>query len=727
MITWLTRHIRLIGLLILVSTVVPLRLLPTARVDNSIEIWLAQDSPEYKAYQDFLNKYGNDEFVVIAGQTDQPLSTQALALQRQLTEKLMQIQQVDTVLTLADLAEYLSRRYPDWQRRLESEPLFQNLLLGTDDHDFGIIAVLKRYDRPVERRATVEKIEAAVASVRKEGIALYLAGAPIVNTALDRGSQAAARTILPAAIVVSLILLGLILRSIGSVAAVLCSVSVTVIWTAGLMILAGRTFNMVTVVLPSLLFVLSLAGGVHVTVRYQTLWGAVGKVRRALGDTLAQTVKPVTLSALTTGIGFLSLRMSSMQPVIDFGTFTALGTLLSLVCTLTVLPALLSIMPVHIMTAAPAHHWTARWAAFAARHARLTIAAAIAALVICTTLAARVRAEVDVARFFGPQAPVRKSANFIGRNLTGLYSVELDVTPETIHGKGVIELLDRFSQQVSRNHDVAKVIDYATIARCLQGIPHPAALDLPGTGHNPLRQLQRRFIWTRGSMPSYRISVWVRSMAGADFYRLLAQIDQQAAALFGPVGNYTVTGVVPLLNQAQRSLIQTQIKSFALAGIAVLVLIGVFMRSFRAMVAAVLPNIVPVAALFAVMVLAGIALDGATVMIAGIAIGIAADDTVHFLCRFQREKAQGLSCPEAITVAFNRIGRSITYTTIVAMTGFTILLTAEFKPIQYFGLLSAVTMALAWLGDVCVLPACVTWIRLWGAEQDSGVGIQERT
>ena len=112
------------------------------------------------------------------------------------------------------------------------------------------------------------------------------------------------------------------------------------------------------------------------------------------------------------------------------------------------------------------------------------------------------------------------------------------------------------------------------------------------------------------------------------------------------------------------------------------------------------------------MSLLGVPFDTATVMIASIAIGIAADDTIHFLAHFKTEKRSGLTTIDAVDQSLQKAGRAITYTSVVASAGFVILLLAEFQPIQYFGVFTGLTMLAAWTGDVFVLPACVAHLRL---------------
>jgi predicted RND superfamily exporter protein len=202
-------------------------------------------------------------------------------------------------------------------------------------------------------------------------------------------------------------------------------------------------------------------------------------------------------------------------------------------------------------------------------------------------------------------------------------------------------------------------------------------------------------------------------MAGEAFGNLLSDIQSQAHSRLGGKCDYTITGIVPLINQAQNSLIQTQIKSLSLAMGVVLAVMGFALRSIRALLAAILPNLLPILTIFAFMVCFGIVLDSATVMIAGIAIGIAVDDTIHFLSQYRLKRPVCSTTQEAVKQTFASIGRAVTLTSITAVFGFLILLLAPFKPIYYFGILGSLTMLTAWIGDVVILPACAAVLKLW--------------
>ena len=708
----LVHNSRWLAIVCLCSLLLPVYWLRNARVDNSIEVWIGTRSAEYHTYQRFLEKYGNEEFIVVAAQARDPLSETVLSFQEDLGQRLRQVDDVDAVLDISKAASLFARHADNWKDLLRNNMLFRNLLLGENGCTFGLIAWLRQIENPAERKTAVEKVEAAVAEVAAGRQEVHLAGTPLLNVALDRGSQNASRRFLPIALTVSVVLLAVMLRRISGVLAVITAVGVTTIWTIGLMVLAGKTFNMVTVTLPSLLVVLSLSGGIHLAARFQALLAETGDREATLGQALSEVLPPVLLSNVTTAVGFGSLMISDMQPVVAFGQFAAVGMLLSFLFNATVVPGMLSWLCRDHVTAVPVRpHWTMPIGRTVAARRIAVLSAALGVSALSILLMTKIRVESNVLKFFPEDSKISRDYRFVADNLTGLYTIELDTSTASSQGSTLLKEIEQLGQHLLTRPDVAQVIHYRNIATCLDAVPRPAFMAT--ADENPLRQMQRRYLHTENGKLSSRMSILVRTMASTDFYTLLDFTDRQADRIIHQPATYLLTGVVPLLNAAQRSLVSTQIRSFALAASVVLVLIGLFLRSLRAAAVALLPNLLPIFCLFAAMALLGIPLDAATVMIAGVAIGIAADDTIHFLSCYRRERQSGANSADAISRTFEKAGAAITFTSVVAAAGFAILLLAEFKPIQCFGLLAGITMITAWVGDVFILPACVTTLRLW--------------
>jgi uncharacterized protein len=716
---WITRHCRVLTLLCVISTAIPAYFLRDVRINNSTEVWLGSQSRAYQNYRQFLDKYGNEEFVVIAAQAEDPLSETSLALQRQLVQDLKQIEHIETAFSLCTSADLLSEFRSDWKKQIQENDLFRNLLLGDDGRTFGLFVHLGPMEGCSARKETVQEIEQVIASVLPPEMNYYLAGPPFMNVALDRGCLRSAFRLMPLAIIISLVVLIVVLRSVSALIAVLLAVGITTVWTLGLLVGLGRTLNMITIAVPSILFVLSLSGGIHIASRYLSLMSQEYERTQALKQALSEVIRPVFLSNVTTAFGFGSLLISDMVPVKEFGIFTGLGILLSFCFNITVIPGLFRVLPQRVTPGSKAtFHWTARIGTTVFHHYKAVMALSLALFLLTIVLTARTRVKSNVVEFFPEESKVRRDYEFIGEHLTGLYSVEIDASTTNQSGAKLLKALDRLGDQLADRPDVAKVMHYGKIASSFKHIHRPVLMRTSSLPDNPLSDMRKKYRHKEGQTLSLRLSVLIRSMENSDFFDIVDVIHAQAKDLFSNEYSYRITGIAPLANAAQRSLVKTQIASFSIAGTCILLFVGLFMKSFKALLASILPNFLPILSVFSLMVLMNIPLDPATVMIASIAIGIAADDTVHFLAHYKREKQQGHDTLVAIQNSLSIAGRAITYTSIVTSAGFVILLIADFKPIGYFGLFTAVTMVTAWLGDILVLPACVKVLGLWDDCED---------
>jgi len=707
-------HCRWLALVSILTAAVPVYILRNVQIDNATEVWLGTRNPARQDYNDFLAKYGNEEFVVLAGAAEDPLSADALAFQGDLAERLRQVAAVDDVFTLATAAEVLAEFRQDWTDLIRQNTFFRNLLLGADGHTFGMVVYLKKIEGSGTRRAAIEGIEAAIAATTRDGPPMHMVGTPLMNVALDRGSLRNSVRFLPAAIIVAVLILVVTLRGIAPVAAVLCAVGVTTLWAMAIPVAMGKTLNMITVAMPSLLFMLSLSGGIHITSRFLAHVGSQVSPTEATRQALAEVMRPVFLSNVTTALGFGALSVSEMPPVVEFGVFTGIGILLSFLFNVMIVPGVLRLL--HRTVGIPAlarPHWTAAIGQFVCRHHNWGMALALGAFVLSVALTTQARVESNVLEFFSADSTIRQDYEFIGERLTSMYTAEIDVTTASADGSTMLKTIEAMAERIAARPEVAKTLHYKTIAACFKNVPVPIFLPSLADRKNPMKAMLHRYVHRKDGKISLRLSVFVRRMANSEFHVVQDFLEAETRAAILPPATYTLTGITPLAKAGEDALIDTQIRSFALAGGLILVVIGVFMRSTRAAVVAILPNLLPIFSVFAIMTLFDIPFDTATVMIASVAIGIAADDTVHFLAHYKEEKQAGFNTADAVHNSLQKAGPAITYTSIVTAAGFVILLLADFKPIQYFGLFTAITMITAWMGDVFVLPASVAFLRLW--------------
>ncbi len=845
---FLSRHCRLLTFITLISLIIPLAQLPKGRINNNVEMWLSPEKPAFQSYRSFLERYGTEQFIILATQWTDPLSDSALDSQLKLAGEIKNIPAVQNVFDFAsiakkieasqyiysdifkslfsstnttaassipdnmrfstspvkvifktfkaftaiartrstlhtlnistddaaDIADNIALAYkalvsetsncyqtitkssvnssflvfpiqlyvniahsygnissefsrleigdytrffgfnrPDWRTFIRNEPLLHNFIIGSDNQTVGMLITLNN-SKPLPE--TIDAIYSAINSSGLPDNKVFLAGTPVINLELDRGSRSVSARFLPLAIAIGGASLFIIIHNLIGCIAIAITLISSMIWTVGLLFLTGRSLNMVTITLPALLISLALAGNIHIVTHYLALLARGASRTHAIRLTIQTMLFPVFMTCLTTAVGFASIMISDIMPIQDFGLFAALGILISGLFNFTLLPGLLS----YVRTIAPTRQYnTKHWSQLFLRLLPLPRTIIVFSVIILSAgiyFTFKVKANSDTVSFLPTDSRVARDYHAIMNDLTGLYSLEIDINTSDENKKQTADILESLADKFEANTLIAKAIYPGQFKPFIKrlGLPAIAALYFDPANRQFSSMLNRYHSYDSFGN-HWRISLFCRAQGTEQYRQLQHQVENDLEVL-KPFADYTITGLIPLLNDSQSAIVYTQIRSFSIAIVIILLLIGIFMRSFKAMLAAILPNALPIFTLFSFMALANIPLDTATVMIAGIATGIAADDTIHLLACYRIQRKHNKSAKEAFFATFDQTARSITWTSIIAASGFAILLFAPFKPLQYFGLLGSLTMLTAWLSDIIVLPACITLLKLWEPE-----------
>ena len=687
---WITRYRKCLLIVLLFSLIAPLCFITNVGVDNGIDVWLDHQSQAYQQYQDFLRRYGSDEFVVIALETDNPFDKTVLQEQKQLRNALVSISGVRRVLCLADVLPAQTTEVS-----LSESPLM-SLLVSSDKQTVGLFVWPKRFAETEMRQQTVKAIQETVSQILPDETKVHLAGPPLLNVTLDDESKHSAQTFFPVAIGISLLLLGVLFKRPMAVLAVTAPVVVTVIWTIGLMGMCGVTLNMITATLPALLFVLALSNAIHLASRLR--FYSLGTLDRTLiaRQAVSDILFPASVSCFTTAAGFASLMVSGLGPLAQFGLFASVGMIISLPCTLIIVPALYPKETGSVIDRSkfPLRHWSA----VIAKSGVWIVPVSLLLFILCTITLLNLQVESNVLRFFPQRAKIVQDYEYIANNLSGFYTVELDAQTSLGQENNVHEHLAQLARQWQLRPEVAHVLSMATFDE----------------GSDLLEDTFRQdFRVVDGEKVHLRMAILVCAMDSTDFYPLLDSIEHEAQEMLSAYGQVTVTGAVRLLNDMQSRLITIQSRCFALAAMIVLGMIGLLLRSTKALLVSILPNLLPIVAVFAVMVYLDIRLDAATVMIASIVIGIAADDTIHFLAQYRMQRRIEHSILQAIGSAQAHVARPMLFTTLTAAGGFAVLLLAPFRPIALLGLFTGLGLLIALVDDLLILPSCIYLTKLW--------------
>jgi len=364
-----------------------------------------------------------------------------------------------------------------------------------------------------------------------------------------------------------------------------------------------------------------------------------------------------------------------------------------------------------------------RIAMFSTRRPRLVLIAATCLGCVASFGILRLRVDTNHINFFGARHPLAQSARIIDGELSGIYSFQimLEGPPDSLGTPDSLRRMTQLEQDLRALDGVKKTRSAADYVRRVNRELHdgdpaadvvpddPAAVaqellvfSLSGEG----RQELGRVLAADGSRA--QIDVKLRSMSSDVVLQLIDRADARAKAIFAGTGvTATTTGGGRLFSTLDHYLVESQISSFGTAFFTVFGVIFVVFRSARFGFLTIAPNLLPVLAVLGIMGFMDISMNIATVMVASVALGIVDDDTIHFINRYRREVAAGASTDEAISTATVHEGRASLTTAAINSLGFGVLLLSEYKPNAWFGGLLGLTMAVAFLAEVFILPATI--------------------
>jgi len=640
-------------------------------LDNRIERFAVHKTPGEQAYRTFTDAFEDTEAALVTllfrEAPDHGLSAAIFA-------ELADVSAVEAVLSRArfvnDDGSLPPLPFPFIDGRHETA-----LLVIRDSTDRGT--------RLTRLLAEAERLEQKHADVLE---AINVAGEPIVNHYLNQGAAEVKTRFFPLLIVSSLVLLGLLFRGVGPLAVTALTIAGSLASTLGIMRLAGETLNLITTLIPALIFVLATAMQVHVLLAISVH----GSLRRGLREKLV----PNLLIAATTSIGFASLMTSSVTPIAMMGRYMALAVWAIFVWVhLTHLGWSVLVnarfTPPHLLVLRrlfdnPRYNHLIRFRRFLVLPL-LVIAGGVWALSVNPT-------ESNGLAYFDADHPIRESTRWLERHVTGGSQLELLISRT--------EPLEEDEAAYYPGED--KVPDLETALLEIPHIRHLFSLyQLSLTAEEADGDIPEEVLDPFLSPDYYRIRLLVDAVDERDYAvmesAILAAVEE--AGITEPVH---VTGSLARVIEIQRYLLSSLLTSMALTVIAVIALLYLVLGRGRRLLTFFLPNLFPLGCMALAMPVLGIETTIASVMVFSIAFGIAVDDTVHLIATFRDHPAK-----EPVTrwhFTLTQDARAVFLTSLVLCTGFLVLLTSSFIPTRDFAILLTIGIASAYVGDVLFLP-----------------------
>ncbi|MCB1865003.1 MAG: MMPL family transporter [Chromatiales bacterium] len=715
---------------------------------------LASSEPEAVALNSHLHDtYGSESLVVVylagANLLDAAgLSSAHATIERigelpfvARTESLFSVSRMRTVNDEFQASPYLTPPFDEpavFEEAIEAarrDPFIANNLLAVDRPAMAVNVYLREPDGEDFDARVVAGLDHAIEPVRAEFEQAFQIGGPFVRERIAERIRADQTSIVPLALGVLLVTLGLALRRTSAVALPMTTALLSVVWTLGLMAWLGIPVNVMTSVVPALLVIIGSTEDIHLLSEFIAVRSSGETRARALGAMNRRMGMAVTLTFLTTYLGFLSISLNDLHLLHQFGLIASTGLAFNFAITVSLLPAALSFGP-DAGRVRPTRSVADVFGAFAEglyrriSGARLKVFIATAIIVAVSlygTLGLRVNN--SSLGYFDRQSEVLQRVATLGEEIAGLesFSVLIDSGIQgTFQQVRYLKAIQEFQRWLEDNALADKTLSFADhialIHTAMEGDdgaqPYLPDFDDVVREYTALVSHDRFAAFVDVDYSEARILVRHDRESTEALAELLDAIQGWAGEHLDRGLRLRATGDSILHLRAADSLIDAQLQSIGMMAVVIVVIIGILFVNVRAGLIAVVPNLVPIVVLFGVMGATGISLDTGTAMTAAIALGICVDDTMHFMVRYHENSRTESRSAVVLARTVREEALPIFSTSLALAAGFATLMVSSFPPVVHFGALSALVIAIAAVATFVLTPlllASTRLITMWDA------------
>ena len=734
-------------LVVVLATLVMLAITAGARfitVTNDYRVLFSEDNPQLAAFDALENTYSvsNAALIAIAPRDGSVFTREALGAIEELTEAAWRAPYSSRVnsltnythseafeddLVVAPLVEDASALSDTDVVRIEKIALDATEIAGRlVAHDGRTAGVAINFILPENPDQAVIEITDYLNSVLAEArtshpdIDYYMTGDVVMHRAFSDVTKSDMETLTP---IVFLIIVGatiILLRSTLSTLAIVAVLVFVINTTMGFAGWNGVVFSPTNAGVPIIVMVIAIADSIHIVT--SVLLGMRRGLDRnaAIVESIRINAYPVFITSVTTAIGFLSLNASDSPPFHVLGNYVAFGVLCALVYTMTLLPALLSILPLRarrIQSEGTA--FFDRFADFVIARRTFLLGSVSLVIVVLAIGIPRIELSDNMAQYFDDRYEFRRDTDYVIDNLTGLDKLEYSLSAGREGGitdPDYLRKVDAFAEWYRQQPEVTHVQAFSDIMKRLNKNMHgddPAFYRLPedpdlaaqylllyelslpfGSDLNDridvAKSATRLVVTTKNAWSrdirelDKRAQIWLRANAPA--------FAQEASGLSVVFAHLSLRNI--------NSMLRGTITAMALISF---ILIWIF-KSVRVGLLSLLPNFIPAIMSFGLWgYLVGHVGIASSVVIA-VVFGIVVDDTVHFLSKYLKARREGLPAPEAVRSAFHTVGHALWTTTAVLSVGFLVFATSGFEVSWALGLLVTITIVFALVADFLLLP-----------------------
>ena len=712
--------------------------------DNDYRVFFGKENPQLKAFEQIQQTYtkiDNVNFAVdpISGKANAP---EVLAAVEELTEIAWQLPfsiRVDSLsnyqhtevegddLIVRDLYTGAISMSANEQLLVDRVSTTEPSLVGKiHDKQHRATSVNVTIQMPGKSADEVAIVAAAARKMAnkieaKHNVNIRLGGVIFLNNAFLESSMLDMKTLVPAMYLVILIVAYLLLRSIMATFLVLFVIVPSIMVAMGAGGWMGIGLTPPSASAPTIITTLAVADSIHLLVSMFNRMRAGHSQRDSLLYSIRVNGKPIFLTSLTTALGFLSMNFSDSPPFHDLGNITAIGVMAAWIYSIVLLPILISFVPLKSKaTLKKLDDKMGKLGVYVASSYKSVLTVSVFISVIFLSLIPLNEINDDFVKYFDESVQYRKDTDWISRNLTGVNQVQFSLPSGESNGVSdpdFIEKVSNFTTWANKEPVVTHVQSISDTFKRLNrdlNAGDPAFYRVPDT-----RELAAQYLLLYElSLPygldlnnqldinksSTQVIVTIDDMTTNELRAWIARAENYLADELG----LTLTAVGPTVMFAyiserniQSMLLGTLVAVFLISGVILIAL-----RDVRLGIISLIPNLLPAALAFGLWGLLVGQVNMAVAVVAGMALGVVVDDSVHFLSKYQIARRElKLSANDAVISAFNGVGTALVVTTLILTAGFAILAQSTFGVNSYMAMLTGIALVIALIADMTLLPA----------------------
>jgi hypothetical protein len=614
----------------------------------------------------------------------------------------------------------------EYRDRVMSSNSLRGYIVSEDGKAATISIELKK---DADEKAIARKVIEIVDRYKGGPEKIYIAGMPYMSVVLSDSMSKDLIVLLPIAILVIIVVLYFSFHSLRGVLLPLTVVLLSAAWAMGAMALAHVPMTIMSFIMPIILLAIGIAYCIHVLNKYYEELSLGKSKRETVIETTMMMVSPVSMAGLTTIAGFLSLLNSFLIPQQQFGLFTALGVLIAMVLSLTLIPALLSVMPLPKRKMKGKEGWLGKglgaFERVVARYPKAIVALSVVIIIAFGFGTTRVKVETQETEFLGEDHPVVQAMDVMDDYFSGSGQVMVEFDTGTRNGLKDPKLLQRivkFEEWLKTEAGV-KINKTMSLADMVCEMNQKFHADDPSYYRVPddpklTAQLLLLFTFQGGDLGSMALGdfsagevmgMYSSAVGSNEMVQLSKDVQAYLDENFPDV-QVEMVGATRLAGSMMSKMVKSQISSLLTAMVAAGLIVALLMRSPVAGLISIIPLVLTILITFGVMGFTGTPLDMSTLMISSIAIGIGIDYAIHFIERFRKEYRKDRDERRALEATVHSTGRGIAFNAIALALGFGVLLFSSFKGTSNFGLMIAATMVISALAAFTTIPAILV---LW--------------